>query len=174
MLLLRLQWCLLMMWTERKKHELLMDVLCAFFLLSSQLNLTWVSVVFNFNDSLNDVAPVSPILLAVDVMRMKKEWIVDGCLLCFIFCLHHTDRVQWVLCLTSILHSMILLLFLQCCSLLMWWEWKRVNCWWMSFVCLLSFVFTTKIEFSECCVWLQYFTQWCYPCVSHAVACWLM
>ena len=32
-----------------------------------------VSVVFHFNDSLNDVAPVSPILLPVDVMRKKSE-----------------------------------------------------------------------------------------------------
>ena len=32
-------------------------------LLSSPLRLSWVSVVFDFNDSLNDVAPVSPILL---------------------------------------------------------------------------------------------------------------
>ena len=31
-----------------------------------------VSVVFDFNDSLNDVAPVSPILLTVDVMIMKE------------------------------------------------------------------------------------------------------
>ena len=36
------------------------------------------SVVFDFNASLIDVAPVSPILFTVDLMRMK-EWIVDGC-----------------------------------------------------------------------------------------------
>ena len=55
---------------------------------------------FDFNDSLNDVAPASLMLLSVDVKRKGK----------------------------------------------------RVNCWWMSFVCLLSFVFTTQIEFRECCV----------------------
>ena len=58
-----------------------------------------MSVVFDFNDSTNDVAPVSPMLLSVDVKGSGKELFVDGCLLC-----------------------------------------------------LLSFVFTTQIEFSECCV----------------------
>ena len=32
-----------------------------------------VSVVFDFNDSLNDVAPVSPISLPVDVMINEKK-----------------------------------------------------------------------------------------------------
>ena len=41
-------------------------------LLSSQSRLSSASVVFDFNDSLNDVAPVSPILLSVDVMRMEE------------------------------------------------------------------------------------------------------
>ena len=59
-----------------------------------------MSAVFDFNASLNDDAPVSPILLPVYV----KE------------------------------------------------ERKRVNCWWMSFVCLLSLVSTVQIESSECCV----------------------
>ena len=48
------------------------------FLLCSHLRLRFVSVVFDFNVSLIDVAPVSPILFTVDLMRMK-EWIVDGC-----------------------------------------------------------------------------------------------
>ena len=32
-----------------------------------------MSVVFDFNASLNDVAPVSPMLFPVDVMRMEKS-----------------------------------------------------------------------------------------------------
>ena len=32
-----------------------------------------MSAVFDFNASLSDVAPVSPMLLAVDVMRKGKE-----------------------------------------------------------------------------------------------------
>ena len=35
--------------------------------------------------------------------RERKEWIVHRCLLC-VFCLHHPDRAQWVLCLISLIH----------------------------------------------------------------------
>ena len=45
--------------------DLLMDVFCVFFLLSSHFKKSFVSVVFDFNASLNDVAPVSPISLSV-------------------------------------------------------------------------------------------------------------
>ena len=41
-------------------------------LLSSLFRLSSVSVVFDFNDSLNDVVPVSPMMLSVDVMRTNK------------------------------------------------------------------------------------------------------
>ena len=34
---------------------------------------SFVSVVFDFKASLNDVAPVSPILFPVDLMRMEKS-----------------------------------------------------------------------------------------------------
>ena len=57
-----------------------------------------MSVVFDFNASLNDVAPVVPIMFSVDVMRMEKSELL------------------------------------------------------MDVFCVLSFVFTTQIEFSECCV----------------------
>ena len=43
------------------------------FLLCSPHRSSSVSVVFDFNESLNDVAPVPPILLAVDLMRMEKS-----------------------------------------------------------------------------------------------------
>ena len=43
----------------KEKSELLMDVFCVSFFLSSQLRSSSVSVVFDFNASLNDVAPVS-------------------------------------------------------------------------------------------------------------------
>ena len=57
-----------------------------------------MSVVFDFNTSLNDAAPVSPILLPVDLMRTEKRRLL------------------------------------------------------MSAICVVSFVFTTQIEFCECCV----------------------
>ena len=47
-----------------------------------------MSVVFDFNASLNDVAPVYPILFPVGLMRIKG-YVVDGCHLCVF--LHHQD-----------------------------------------------------------------------------------
>ena len=61
-----------------------MDNISALFQFCSLPRLNRVSVVFDFNASLNDVAPLSPISLAVDLMRMK-ELIVNGCLLCCFF-----------------------------------------------------------------------------------------
>ena len=43
-----------------------------FFLLSSLPRLILVIVVFDFSDSLNDVAPMSPILLSVDEEKRKE------------------------------------------------------------------------------------------------------
>ena len=59
-----------------------------------------MSVVFDFNASLNGFTPVSPILFPVNAMREEKKVFVGECY----------------------------------------------------FMCFLSFVFTTQIEFSECCV----------------------
>ena len=56
-----------------EKSELLMDVFCVCLLLSSLHRLSFLSVVFDFNDSLNDAAPVSPILFPVDEKRNEKE-----------------------------------------------------------------------------------------------------
>ena len=44
-----------------------------FFLLSSPLKLSFVSVVFDFSASLIDVAPVSPRLLSIGEKRKEKE-----------------------------------------------------------------------------------------------------
>ena len=69
--------------------------MCVFVLLSSQPRLSSMSVVFDFNASLNDVAPVSPILLSVVVKRMKKSELlmVVFCVSSFFFYLHNSDRV---------------------------------------------------------------------------------
>ena len=61
-----------------------MGAICVLFLLSSPPRLSFVSVVFDFNASLNDVAPVSLIWLSVDLMRMEKSF-VDGCHLGVVF-----------------------------------------------------------------------------------------
>ena len=49
------------------------------FLLSSPPRLSSVSDVFDFNGSLNDVAPVSPMLLPVDMKKNRKsELLMDA------------------------------------------------------------------------------------------------
>ena len=86
--------------------------------LFSQPKLSSVSVVFNFNASLNDVTPLPPKQLPVYLIRMG-EWIVDGCHFCVVFFfVHHSDQVLLLLCLISVHHSKMLLLCFQCCCLL--------------------------------------------------------
>ena len=63
-----------------------MDVTCVLFLLSSPLRSSSVSVVFDFKASLNDIAPVSPMLLPVDLMRMEKSELLMG-VTCMLFLL---------------------------------------------------------------------------------------
>ena len=59
---------------EKGKSVLLVIVFCvSSFFLSSRPRSSLVSVVFDFSDSLNDVAPVSPMLLPVDVNRKGKS-----------------------------------------------------------------------------------------------------
>ena len=50
-----------------------MDAICGFFLLSSLVRPSCLSVVLDFNDSLNDVAPVSPMLFPVDVKTKGRS-----------------------------------------------------------------------------------------------------
>ena len=57
---------------RKEKKKLMGAIYVSSFLLSSQLRLSSVSVVFDFSASLNDAAPVSPTLLS-DVKGGKKE-----------------------------------------------------------------------------------------------------
>ena len=66
----------------RMEKSGLVGAICVLFLLSLQLIWSSVSVVFDFNASTNDVAPASSILFPVDLIGMKREWIVDECHLC--------------------------------------------------------------------------------------------
>ena len=54
-----------------------------------------MSVVFDFSNSLNDVAPVSPMSLSVDRKR-KKKVTIDGCLLCVLFLLSSLFKISAV------------------------------------------------------------------------------
>ena len=102
---------------RNERSELLMDVFCvSSFLLFSLPRSSFVSVVFDFSASLNDVTPVSPMLLPVDATRKgKSELLMDVFCVSSFFRLHHLDRAEQVLCLISMLHSTMLFLFLQCC-----------------------------------------------------------
>ena len=61
-------------------------VICVLFLLYSLLRLSFVSVFSVFSTSLNDVAPVSPMLFTVDMMRLKKSGLLMDTI-CVLFCL---------------------------------------------------------------------------------------
>ena len=51
-----------------------------------------MSVVFDFNDSLNDVVPVSPMLLSVGVERNEKsELLMYAICVSSFFCIHNQD-----------------------------------------------------------------------------------
>ena len=50
-----------------------MGAVCVLCLLLSPNKLSFASVVFDFNASLNDVAPSSLMRLAVDLMRMEER-----------------------------------------------------------------------------------------------------
>ena len=69
--------------------------MCVISFLCSPSRLSSVSVVFDFNTSLNDVAPLSLILFPVDVMRMEKSGLLmDFICVLFLFCSHYPDRVS--------------------------------------------------------------------------------
>ena len=71
-----------------EKSGLLMDAICVLFLLSSPLRLSFVSVVFDFSASFNDVAPVSLMLFPVDLMKMEKSGLLmDAICVMFLLCL---------------------------------------------------------------------------------------
>ena len=61
-------------------------------LLSSPPRLSFVSVVFDFSASLNDVIPVSPMLFTVGMKRKEKsELLMDVFCVSSFFCFHSTD-----------------------------------------------------------------------------------
>ena len=73
-----------------EKNGLLMEIICVLFLLTSRLRSSTVSVLFDFNASLNDVAPLSLILFPVDLMRTEKSGLFIMPFVCF-FSLHNKD-----------------------------------------------------------------------------------
>ena len=74
-----------------ERSGLLMDAICVLLLLSSPIRFSFVSVVFDFNASLNDVAPVSPMPFSVDFMRMEKSGLLMD-VICVLFLLCSQSR----------------------------------------------------------------------------------
>ena len=109
------------------------------------------------------------LLMRRELKRVICWWMSFVCLLSFAltFDIELSECCVWFQCFAQ-----------RCCSTISntvtcrYKEKKQVICWWMSFVCLLSFVFTPHVELSECCVWFQCFTQRCCSCVSNDVPCW--
>ena len=64
-------------------------------LLCSPLRSSSVSVVFDFNASLNEFAPVSPILFPVDLMKMEKSGLLMDAV-CVLFLLSSQPRSSFV------------------------------------------------------------------------------
>ena len=73
-----------------------MDVIYVLFLLFSRLRLRFVSVVFDFNVSHNDIAPLSLILFTFDSIRIEKSGLlVDTiCIVSFVF----TTQIKFCEC----------------------------------------------------------------------------
>ena len=119
--------CLWVRWERRKVNSWWMSFVRL--LLYSRLRLSFVSVVFDFNDSLNDVAPVYLMLFAVYVKRKGKEWIVDECCL-YILPFVLTTQIERSEC--SVWFQWLTHWFYSCVSNLVvcWGEekGKRVNC----------------------------------------------
>ena len=68
-----------------------MDTICVVF--CSQLRSSFVSVVFDFNASLNDVAPLSPMLFPVILMRMEKSGLFMDAI-CVLLLFVFTTRIE--------------------------------------------------------------------------------
>ena len=74
-----------------------MDVICVLFLLCSQLKESSFRAVFDFSASLNDVAPIPPISLSVNLVRTEKiVWLVNTFFVCCHFEL--TPQIKFCEC----------------------------------------------------------------------------
>ena len=134
-----------------EKSGLLMDAICVLFLLSSPPKSSFSSVLFDFNASLNDVAPVSPMLLSVGFYEKGKEWIVYECHLCAgpLSSRSRLSTLSVVFDCNASLNDVAPLSVMLFPVDFMKME-KSVLL--MDAICAVSFVFTTQIDFCDCCV----------------------
>ena len=120
-------------------------------LLSSQHRSSSVSVVFDFNDSLNGAVPVSPMLLSVDINRKEKsELLIDTfCMSSLLSSPPRSSFVSVVFDFNDSLNS-VAPVFPMLLSVHV--KRKGKSGLLMDVFCVSSCVFTSQIEFSECCV----------------------
>ena len=112
-----------------------------------------MSVVFDFNASLNDSAPVYPILSAVDVIRMEKSELLMDFFCVSFFLLYSQCRLSFVSVVFDFNASLNSFAPVSLISLSVYVMRKEKSDSLMDALCSFSFfVFTTQIEFSECCV----------------------
>ena len=125
--------------------------MCVFFLLSSLPRSSFVSVVFDFNDSLNDAVPVSPMLLSVDMNRNEKsELLIDA--FCVFFLLSSPPRSSFVSVVFDSNDSLNSVAPVNPMLLSVHVKRKGKSGLLMYVFCVSFCVFTSQIEFSECCV----------------------
>ena len=78
----------------KKKSGLLMDAICVLFLLSLPNRSSSTSAVFDFNASLNDVAPISKMQFTVYCIEQRSGLVMD--VICVLFLLHPQHRSSFV------------------------------------------------------------------------------
>ena len=92
-------------WYESEKSGLLIDVICygLFVYVCSHLKLSFVSVVFVFNASLNDFAPSSLIGLTINWVKRKKSGLCHLFVISFMFTIHikHCKCCVCLQCITQ-------------------------------------------------------------------------
>ena len=129
-----------------------MDVICVLFLFVLPLRSSFVSVVFDFNVSPNDVAPESPIWLPVDLMRIEKcRLFMDA--ICVLFLLSSLSRLSSVSVVFDFSVSLIDVAPVSPMQLTVVFD-ENEKEWIVDGyrLCVVSFVFTTQIECCDRCV----------------------
>ena len=112
-----------------------------------------MSTVFDFNASLNDIAPVSPMLLSVDLIKVEKSGLLMD-IICVLFLLSSQlilSSASVVLDFNALLNDVAPVsptLFTVDFMRMEKTELIVFGC----HLCVVSFVFTFKSEFRECCV----------------------
>ena len=110
-----------------------------------------MSVVFDFSASLNDVSPVSPIPLTVDLIKMEKSGLLMDAM-CVLFLLSSRPRLSFVIVVFDFNASLNNVAPVTPNSFSV--DFSRAEEWIVDecHLCVVSLVFTSQIEFSECCV----------------------